>query len=176
MKLVRFNDDLEFKKAFETYILQLKTVKNFNPNEDYYSMYKPLLEDYNNILKFINSSSLEKYEKKQPYVRFYWFINSENKIIGTIRYRINLPEDIAEEMGNIGYEISPDYIGMGFGKKMLNSLIQELKKENIDKVSITMRQDNISSIKIVEANNGIFKKEVYSKMDKKFINKYEIRF
>jgi ribosomal protein S18 acetylase RimI-like enzyme len=56
----------------------------------------------------------------------------------------------------LGICISPEYSGMGYGKIMMTTLIDEAKKINIEKVLLTVDKDNLTAIRLYEMFN--FKK------------------
>lgn len=174
MKLVVFNKNKEYEESFKKYILELKN-EITDSRDDYFSMYKSLLENYDDSMNhFINLSSIERSEKKEPYVRFYWFMDDNKRIIGTIRYRTNIPGKHAELLGNIGYELSPIFRGQGIGTKMLHQLIVNLKNENVEKVLITVSKTNLPSIRVVVSNDGRFIGDIFSSESNEYLNKYEI--
>jgi len=173
MELILFNKNKKYEESFKKYIQELKT-EITNKREDYFSMYKSFLENYDeSIENFINLSSHDRFVKKQPYVRFYWFMDDE-RIIGTIRYRINIPAEHAEVLGNIGYELSPSFRGHGLGKAMLGHLLGQLKNENVEQVIITISKHNTPSIRVVESNGGKLVGEIFSSESNEYLNKYEI--
>jgi predicted acetyltransferase len=170
MKLLLFNDGPEFEEPFKLYIQEWASEKG-KPREDYYGMYKELIADYSNEIKmYVNARSVQRLIDNKPHVRFYWFIDNQNQIVGTIRYRVNIPP----EYGNIGYEISPIHRKKGLGKMILKMLIEELRKEEIAKICVTVTKDNLGSIKVIEYNKGIFLGEIYASEGNEYLNQYEI--
>lgn len=170
MKLVLVNNDPHFEVHFKKYVSEWGN-EEAKPNEDYYGMYKKVFKDYaaftNHLVALRDSKRLEE---GKPYVRFYWFLKNHNEIVGTIRYRLNIPE----EFGNLGYEISPKHRNKGYGRKMLAELIKQLKAEKVGSVLLTLSQDNLASEKIIELNGGIFLKLLKSKESNMDLKLYEI--
>jgi predicted acetyltransferase len=170
MKLIRFNKDLDYAVAFIKYaqdwLLQTPVY-----GEDYSKLYASALVDYDAFLtKLVALSEEKRLAENKPFVRFYWFLNDAVEIVGTIRYRANIPE----EYGNIGYEISSHYINKGYGKLMLQMLLQELKEEGIEKVILTTSKENIPSIKTIEFNGGVYCGEIFHNDEKRELSKFEI--
>ncbi len=170
MKLILINNNPEFEIAFKNYVEEWRNEK-MNPNEDYFGMYKSVFDDYQkSIDHLISLRESQRIEEKKPYVRFYWFMNNLNEIVGTIRFRLNVPF----EFGNIGFEISPKSRNQGYGKKMLSELLKILKTEKLEKTQITVSQNNLPSQKIIEFNNGQLIKVTKDSDNKSNLNVYEI--
>jgi predicted acetyltransferase len=170
MKLIRFNKDLDYAEAFIKYaqdwLLQIPVY-----GEDYSKLYASALDDYDAFLtKLIALSEDERLAENKPYVRFYWFLKDANEIVGTIRYRVNIPE----EYGNIGYEISSQHRNKGFGKLMLQMLLEQLKQEGIENVILTTSKENIPSIRTIEFNAGVYVGEIFHNDEKRELSKFEI--
>ena len=124
------------------------------------------------IDKFIKSSSKSRLEKKEPFVKFYWLFDSNSKIVGTIRYRINIPI----YYGNIGYEICPKHRQQGLGKKMLNLFLNNLKQNGVNSVIATVRKSNLSSIKLLESNNATLEGNVSMEGKEESLLKFVLKF
>jgi predicted acetyltransferase len=147
MKLIPFSSDTKHQASFAKYINEWAG-ESCPPNEDYYSMYSKFLENYSEtMLKFLTSSNPERLESKEPYVQFYWLVTNDEKIVGTIRYRLNTPDFY----GNVGYEISPIHRNKGFGKTMLSLLIEKLNNEQNNSLFATVSETNLNSIKLLNS-------------------------
>lgn len=170
MRILLINHLPNFEEHFKNYVKTWE-LEEMNPDEDYYGMYKRVFEDYTDFINHLVSlRSISRFKEKKPYIRFYWFVNELEEIVGTIRYRRNIPE----EYGNIGYEISPNSRNKGYGKKMLNLLLIELKKEGLKSVLLSLSEDNIISQKVIEHNGGKFVKKLIKTDSKEILDIYEI--
>lgn len=99
---------------------------------------------------------LSRIKSGKPYIRFYWFINAQAEIVGTIRYRKNIPE----EYGNIGFEIAPSFRNNSYGKMMLINLLKILKEEQIESLNITALEQNLVSNGLILSCGGRFVKKL----------------
>ncbi len=161
-----------FEPRFKAYVEQWEEAEKKNPNEDYYSMYQRVFEDYEAFIDHLVAlRDPSRLEEKKPYVRFYWFLNDAEEIVGTIRYRTNIPA----EFGNVGYEIAPKHRNKGYGKQMLKSLLEQLKREGVERLTLTLSADNIGSRKVVEYNGGTFVKKVKQGEKVELLDMYEIQ-
>ncbi len=104
----------------------------------------------------------------------YWFVNRENKIVGTSRLRPVLNDAFLFIGGNIGYDISPLYRNKGYGKEVLRLILLEAKKKDLKKVLITCDENNIASWKIIEANNGVLENTVLDDRNNEKVRRYWI--
>lgn len=170
MNLILVNTSLTHKEAFQNYV-QTWAAEKMNPREDYYKMYQRVFEDYEAFLAhLVNLRHPDRLKNAKPFIRFYWFFNEAQAIVGTLRYRINIPE----EYGNIGYEISPQYRNQGYGRKMLGALKEQLQEEGIESFLLTLSPENKASQKIIEYNGGRFVKQLEEPSSGDLLNMYQI--
>lgn len=76
---------------------------------------------------------------------YYIWLKSINKVIGYIDYSKN-----DYKLGNIAYEIYPDYRGNNYAYKALVLLSKYLKKQGIEDISLAIRETNTPSLKTAE--------------------------
>lgn len=84
---------------------------------------------------------------------------NDNKIIGTISVRWNLPEAMQKFGGNIGYSVRPTERRKGYNKINLYLGLIEAKKLGLDRVMLDCASDNIGSDKTMQALGGILDRE-----------------
>ncbi|MCX3067775.1 GNAT family N-acetyltransferase [Cetobacterium somerae] len=105
------------------------------------------------LKKFLKDS-----EEIQPIGRvmqeIYWmYIN--NEIVGILKLRPQLNENLLINGGNMGVSISPKFRGNGYGKLIIKKGVELLKEKGVYKILITIYEDNIPSRKAVESNGGV---------------------
>lgn len=170
MKLVAFNKDQKFQNPFKNYIKSWKNQPS-KPNEDYYKMYSKFLDNYEeSIDKNLKLSDNNRLKNNEPFVKFYWLCNSSDIIVGTIRYRDNIPPFY----GNLGYEISPSHRNKGLGKLMLSLLSKELKLLGIRNIYATVSKDNEFSIKLLKSEGAVRSGTVTSEDGKLTLLKFKL--
>lgn len=59
-----------------------------------------------------------------------------------------------EEGGNIGYVILQAQRNKGYGKIILRELVNQAAKKGLERVLLTIRKNNISSLKVALDNKG----------------------
>lgn len=83
--------------------------------------------------------------------------------VGFGKLRHYLTDKLKEEGGHIGYAIRPTYRNRGFGKILLRLILEKAKQMEINKVLITVHNNNVSSIKVALANGGVVEKITYER-------------
>ena len=142
---------------------------------DIYEMLQEIPKDDNGFTNRVNGMNYDAYKQrliwnenfskttevedgwKVPSTTYWLFV--DDKPVGTGRIRHFLTDMLREEGGHIGYAIRPDERNKGYGTILLKKLLAEAKQMNIDKVLITMRNDNVYSLKVALANNGVIERK-----------------
>jgi predicted acetyltransferase len=118
------------------------------------------IREYDKWIKDIEdySQGINLPEEEPPQSMYFLLRENDNKILGTIRLRHELPLPI---VGHIGYEIRPSERKKGYASKMLGLLLQnECHKLGLDKVSLTCKKDNIASAKTILNNGAVLTEEI----------------
>ena len=84
--------------------------------------------------------------------------DDDNKIVGTINVRWNLPEAMLRFGGHIGYGVRPTERRKGYNKINLYMGLQEAQKIGLDKVMIDCSVDNLGSDKSIKALGGVLER------------------
>lgn len=84
----------------------------------------------------------------------YWMIDSDGDAIGMVRVRHYLNGKLLIHGGHIGYYVRRDKRGNGLAKEALRLALMELKKLGENRALLTVDDDNIPSIKVIETNGG----------------------
>lgn len=121
--------------------------------------YKPHLPFYEYV-ELLNS--YECGENLQPgYVpdtSLFGFVNG--KIVGRLAVRHSLNDFLLRVGGHIGYGIVPPFRRKGYATAMLKLALPIAKRLGIKKALITCDDNNVGSIKTIEANGGILENSV----------------
>ncbi|MGL5350410.1 MAG: GNAT family N-acetyltransferase [Cetobacterium sp.] len=111
-------------------------------------------DDFKKLLnKYEMDSSLNQAPGRVSQEVFWMYI--DDIIVGIIKIRAELNENLLINGGNMGYSISPNYRGKGYGKLIVKKGLEILKSKGVNKVLVTIYENNIPSRKSVEGNNGI---------------------
>lgn len=103
------------------------------------------------------------------------FVREEdNKIVGMLNLRWNLPERMLEFGGHIGYGIRPTERQKGYNKIQLYMGLIEADKEGLSEVHISCDRDNPGSDKSIKALGGELIKSAIDPEDGIFTNVYKI--
>lgn len=135
-----------------------------------YEMLQQIPKDENGFLNNINGLAFDDYKKqliksdlnskktdiedgwKVPQSVYWLFVDGKPVGMGKIRHF--LTDKLIEEGGTLGYAIIPNERNKGYGTILLKELLKESQKLSIDKVLLTIRNNNIASIKVALANGG----------------------
>lgn len=159
------------KKAFE-YIqefLEYKSEIHGVGGLDRYDNY------YEWLLKVENDLDISSIPEGSVPANTYFFIRvSDDKIIGMINIRHRLNEFLFNEGGHIGYSIRPTERKKGYATLMLSLGLQKCRELNMDKILLICDKINVASAKVIQNNNGVLEKEVFSEMYSQIIQRYWI--
>ncbi|MBR0575476.1 GNAT family N-acetyltransferase [Proteiniclasticum sp. BAD-10] len=89
-----------------------------------------------------------------------WFLLDEGEIVGAIAYRHGLNAYLLGVGGQIGYGVVPGKRGQGYGKAMLDLLLEMLAQRGIAKALITCNKSNPASEAVIRHGGGILENEV----------------
>ena len=137
---------------------------------DIYEMLQEIPKEENGFMNSVNGRRFEEF--KQWLIRsdalskakgledgwkvpqnVYW-LYADGYPVGFGKLRHFLTDSLREKGGHIGYAIRPSQRNKGYGTILLKMIIEEAKKMNMDKMLVTIRNDNTPSIKVALNNNG----------------------
>ena len=83
----------------------------------------------------------------------YWLL-VDNIPVGFGKIRHAITEASKEKGGNIGYAISSEHRGKGYGTQLLRLLLKKADELRVSKKLLTIEKNNIASKRVVEKNGG----------------------
>ena len=83
----------------------------------------------------------------------YWLFADETPV-GYGKIRHFLTDKLKESGGHLGYSIRPAFRQKGYGTQFLGLLVEESRKLGVEEIYLTIRSENIASIKTALANNA----------------------
>ena len=92
----------------------------------------------------------------QPISFHYWVIDN-GKFIGEFQLRTEFPEKVMLDIGSIGYAVRVSEQGKGYGKEILRLGLEIAKQHGMEKVLLTINDENKASIRVCEALGGVWK-------------------
>ena len=84
-----------------------------------------------------------------------WWLVDDGEYIGTGWMRHVDPEHLLDVGGHIGYEIRPSKRGRGYGKLILELMLEKAREAGYSSVILLCNVDNPASQKVIEANGGV---------------------
>ncbi len=116
----------------------------------------PVLE-YADWVEKIQRNALDGDEEWGKSLLYLCFDN--NKLIGLLSIRYELPENLTEIYGDIGYGVRPSERNKGYATAMLGYALSVCKEKEKDKVLLGCYKDNIASAKTILKNGGVLIEE-----------------
>ena len=87
----------------------------------------------------------------------FWLIDTQDRILASVRFRHYLTDALRGEGGHIGYDVAPSYRNQGVGTTALRkTLIRIAAESKILSVLVTCDADNWPSRHVIRANEGIY--------------------
>lgn len=162
-ELKKLQDEIEHEISLEDYtrkIFDLK-VKLQRLEKNLYLKRNPDIEGIDIDLYLVNFH--EKFEDKPDQYKYIITLRGTKIKIGEIEVRFSLLES-EKYLGNVGANIEPEYRGMRYSKMAFMLLRDVMLEQGLRKPIFTVRKDNISSIRSLEAI-GATKVEYISNSD-----------
>lgn len=124
-----------------------------------------LEEDYLNYEEWLKKMELFSNQETCPsdicVGREYFLIREEdNKLVGMINLRWNLNEWMLTNGGHIGYGVRPTERRKGYNKISLYLCLLKAQELGLDKVLLTASDNNLGSVKTIEALGGILENKI----------------
>lgn len=108
---------------------------------------------------------LEAFEKDEnlptgfvPDTSLFGFVGAA--IVGRVSIRHRLNDHLLKVGGHIGYGVLPLFRRNGYAKKMLELSLPIARELGINKALLTCDDNNLGSIKTIEANGGVLENKV----------------
>lgn len=115
--------------------------------------------EYNKWIEKINRNALigdEAFGKSLLYLCF-----DENRLIGLLSIRYDLPRELSYTIGDIGYGVRPSERKKGYATAMLKHALNVCRAKGMTKVILGCFKDNIASAKTIKKNGGVLIYENY---------------
>lgn len=137
-----------FNACKESYENNITEWMPFDPQN--YDIWKEkILKTYNNYENGIDIPN------GFPRTYTYWCIE-DDVFIGEIQIRPFLNETESQNWGHIAYAVRYSKWNNGYGTKLLKAAIDKLQEFNVSKIYIACHKENISSIRVIEKNGGLY--------------------
>lgn len=152
-------------------------LRRLNGNEglEIYNMLQDIAKEENGFINSVHGKTFEEFKAwleesnhislekrlidgwKVPTTIYWLYI--DDKPVGMGKIRHFLTKQLREVGGHIGYVICGDRRNKGYGKIMLRELVNQASTMGIDSVLLTIRKNNIYSLKVALDNEGKIIKE-----------------
>ena len=90
----------------------------------------------------------------QPVSFHYWAVDG-HRFIGEFQLRTEFPERVMTEIGSIGYAVRVSEQGKGYGTEILRQGLDIAREKGMDRVLLTINEENTASIRLCEKLGGV---------------------
>ncbi len=113
--------------------------------------------EYEEWVEKIQKNALVGDEQRGKSLLYLCFDN--NILIGLLSIRYELPENLVEIYGDIGYGVRPSERNKGYATTMLRYALSVCKEKGKDKVLLGCYKDNLASAATIKKNGGVLADE-----------------
>ena len=113
--------------------------------------------DYSEWVEIIQRNALagdETWGRSLLYLCF-----DQDRLIGLLSIRYELPKELSEKYGDIGYGVRPSERNKGYATAMLRYALSVCKEKGMGKVVLGCYKDNLASVATIRKNGGILTTE-----------------
>ena len=123
------------------------------------------LEDYESVQEWLDFLEMLEHHPEQsghvPSSTFLAVRQADQRLVGIIDLRHHIDHPVLSTWGgHIGYTVRPGERRKGYATQMLRLDLRECEKRGIGRVLITCRPQNVASERAIQANGGVFEKEI----------------
>lgn len=135
----------------------------YNSDINGIEVFAKILDGYTfeQVLEYCLNIKNEEYAKKLEKAQMKTFLlirKEDDKVVGALNIRWNLPEKMKLFGGNIGYGIRPTERRKGYNKISLYLGLIETQKIGLDKVKLVCDASNLGSVRTMEALGATLEK------------------
>lgn len=78
----------------------------------------------------------------------------QKKLVGLLSIRYELPQELKNQYGDIGYGVRPSERNKGYATRMLQYGLEVCKEKGMDQVILGCYQENGASVRLIEKSGG----------------------
>ncbi len=83
----------------------------------------------------------------------------QDRLIGLLSIRYQLPAELTEALGDIGYGVRPTERNKGYATAMLRDALAVCREKGMAQVLLGCYKDNAASVRVIEKNGGMLTAE-----------------
>ncbi len=84
----------------------------------------------------------------------YWAVDND-RFIGEFQCRTDFTEKVLFDIGSVGYAVRPSEWGKGYGTMILRQGLEIAKSLGMERVLLTVNEENRPSIRVIEKLGGV---------------------
>jgi predicted acetyltransferase len=90
----------------------------------------------------------------------FWAIDDTGEVVGMLRLRHRLTDELLVSGGHIGYYVRPSARRRGYATEMLRLALEHARGIDIERVLLTAYTTNTGSVRVIEKNGGVLENVV----------------
>ena len=98
----------------------------------------------------------------------------QDRLVGLLSIRYELPKELSDKIGDIGYGVRPSERNKGYATAMLRYALSVCKEKGMGKVLLGCYKDNLASAATIRKNGGILTVENNNDKENKTSQYYSI--
>jgi predicted acetyltransferase len=98
----------------------------------------------------------------------------QDRLVGLLSIRYELPKELSDKIGDIGYGVRPSERNKGYATAMLRYALSVCKEKGMGKVLLGCYKDNLASAATIRKNGGILATENNNYKENKTSQYYSI--
>lgn len=159
----QFYLEIPSHKRSEEIIDYINEMVTYNSDINGIEVLTKILDGYafEQVLEYCLNLENEEYVKKIGKAQIKTFLlirKDDDKVVGALNIRWNLPEKLKQFGGNIGYGIRPTERRKGYNKINLYLGLIEAQRIGLNRVKLTCEASNLGSVKTIESLDGILER------------------
>lgn len=130
------------QESYDNNVIYFRPTNPDTIDEDWFYRTKP----------FYDKKEKGELEGQSPSIH-YWAVD-DGKFIGEFQLRTEFTEKVLTDIGSIGYAVRVSEWGKGYGTEILRQGLKLAKQHGMEKVLLTINDENAASIHVCEKLGG----------------------
>jgi predicted acetyltransferase len=151
MAVTLIHPDVHFELAYRAFRQEF-----LERGEEFYGLWRPEEQTFAEFIRRVCEEAEGRNLPKGwvPASR-YWLLRPCDLILGEIIVRHRLTPALEDYGGHIGYWVRPSERGKGYGTRMLEMALDQIRSLRLTRVLITCDPKNTASVRVIEKNGGV---------------------
>ena len=104
----------------------------------------------------------------------WWLRDESGELLGALRFRPKLNDDLYKEAGHVGYDVRPSARNRGFATVMLSLIRDKAKRLGYEHLILSCSTENFASAKVIEKCGGQLDSIVFSTAKGQHLKRFRV--